>query len=115
MKLKINLSQIDKSKITERSYTNKEGQNVVIKELALETLLLKEPKQIAEGQTWRLMKTHTVIHEQTKEEKANKVPAKFVGEGISFVDKSFDGVDPEPTKTSKGHNGEVIDESSIPF
>jgi hypothetical protein len=59
------------------------------------------------------MKTHTVIHEQTKEEKANKVPAKFVGEGISFVDKSFDGVD--DGMTSKGNNGETIDPSSIPF
>ena len=110
MKLKLNLSQIDKSKITERSYTNKEGQNVVIKELGLETILLKEPKQIAEGQTWRLMKTHAVIMEQTKEEKANKAPAIFVGEGLSFLDKSYDGVDAPQNKSESERLAE-----SIPF
>ena len=86
MKIKINLSQVDKSRIVDRTYTNREGKQVIIKELSMETLPLKEPKLITEGQTWKLMKTHTVIHEQTKEEKTNKVPAIFIGEGLQFVD-----------------------------
>ena len=124
MKLKLDLTKIDKSKIIERSYTNREGKNVVVKELSLETIALKVPqpilnkeKQPVEGATWKLMKTHFVCHEQTKEEKEQRVESKIVGEGVSFVDKpqqfNMDIESREPT--SRGNNGEVINPEDIPF
>ena len=124
MKIKLDLTKIDKSKIVERSYTNREGKNVVVKELSLETVALKAPqpilnkdKQPVEGATWKLMKTHFVCHEQTKEEKELRVESKIVGEGVSFVDKPKQfNMDIESTEvTSKGADGEQINPEDIPF
>jgi hypothetical protein len=124
MKIKLDLTKIDKSKIVERSYTNREGKNVVVKELSLETVALKAPqpilnknKQPVEGATWKLMKTHFVCHEQTKEEKEMRVESKIVGEGVSFVDKPQQfNMDIESTEvTSKGYNGEQINPQDVPW
>ena len=98
MKIKLDLTKIDKSKIVEWSYTNREGKNIVVKELSLETVALKAPqpilnkdKQPVEGPTWKLMKTHFVCHEQTKEEKEQRLQSIIIGEGVSFVDKVIQG------------------------
>jgi hypothetical protein len=44
MKIAINLSKIDKSKIVERKYRNKEGKEVVEKIYNMELVSLKEKK-----------------------------------------------------------------------
>jgi len=85
--IKIDLSKIDKTKITERKYTNKEGKEVVIREYALDIVPLKEKKLIKEGDTWAMVKTHFVAEPQTKEERANGQPSVILGDGIVFEDK----------------------------
>jgi hypothetical protein len=99
--IKIDISKIDKTKITERKYTNKEGVEVVIKELSLDIVPLKEKKVIKEGDTWRMVKTHFVAEPQTKEERANGQPSNILGDGIVFEDnKASAPIDyPEVTNT----------------
>jgi hypothetical protein len=118
MKIKLDLTKIDKSKIVERSYTNREGKNVVVKELSLETVALKAPqpilnkdKQPVEGTTWKLMKTHFVCHEQTKEEKEQRVQSIIVGEGVSFVDRVAQG-DEELQQVQRQFMGKKDDSKS---
>lgn len=85
--IKIDLSKIDKTKITERKYTNKEGVEVTIKELALDIVPLKEKKVIKEGDTWTMVKTHFVAEPQTKQERDNGQPSVILGDGIVFENK----------------------------
>lgn len=85
--IKIDLSKIDKTKITERTYTNKEGKEVTVKELALDIVPLKEKKVIKEGDTWTMVKTHFVAEPQTKQERDNGQPSVILGDGIVFENK----------------------------
>ncbi len=80
----LDLSKINKTKITERSYANKAGETKVVKDYKVELIPVKEPKIVTQGQDWVMEKTHFVVESQTKEEKANKVPTVYVGEGFSF-------------------------------
>ena len=95
----LNLSKIDKSKIVERSYEDKEGNTVVAKEYKVELIELKTPKFVTKGDNWEMFKTHFVVEAQTKEEKQNKVQSNFVGDGYQFrtsenlIDKVFDSVE----------------------
>lgn len=85
IKITLDVSKINKSKIVERKYTNKDGQEVCVKEYKTELVELREPKLIKDGGTWKLMKTHFLVEEQTKQEKADKVKNVFVGDGFTFT------------------------------
>lgn len=85
--IKIDVSKIDKSKIIDREYTNKEGQKVIQKQYAMDVVALKEPKIVSEGVDWVMSKTHIVVEGQTKEEKQNKIKSKIIGDGFAFSKK----------------------------
>jgi len=80
----IDLTKIDKSRIVERKYTDKEGVERVAKEYKGELVPLKEPKFITEGSWGRMFKTHFIVQAQTKEERAAKAPSVFLGDGFKF-------------------------------
>lgn len=82
----IDLAKLDKSKIETRTYTNREGEEVTVKELKLDVVQVKDPKVVAEGQNWTMMKTHFVAMAQSKEERQAKADTVFVGDGVQFVD-----------------------------
>lgn len=85
--LTINLSALDKSKIIERKYKNKEGQEVVVKEYKAELVELLKPQFVTEGETWVMNKTHFLCDPQTKQEREMKTKANFVGDGFQFTNK----------------------------
>lgn len=85
--IKIDVSKIDKSKIISRTFKNKAGENVTVKELALDIVPLKETKLLKDAETYQLYKTHFVAVQRTKEEKAAKMNSKIIGEGTIFKNK----------------------------
>jgi hypothetical protein len=87
LSITIDVTKIDKSKITDRKFTNKNGEEITAKDLKLDVVPLKEPKKIKEGDTWEMWKTHFVVVPQTKEERENEVPSVFVGDGLMFKSK----------------------------
>ena len=92
----INVAKISKDKIVERKYTNKEGVEVVTKDYKIDIVPTREIKVVAQGDTWIMKKTHFVAESQTKEERANKVKANYIGEGFKFENKEdTSAVDPE--------------------
>lgn len=90
----LNVSKIDKSKIIERKYTNKEGNEVIEKLYKFDLIEAKEPKFVAQGDTWVMKKTHFGAETFTKEEKANKKEPNYVAEGFTFEKKDEPIVDP---------------------
>lgn len=83
----LNVSKIDKSKIIERTYNNKDGVEVTEKLYKFELIEAKEPKFVAEGDTWIMKKTHFGVETQSKEEKAEKKKTNYIAEGFTFESK----------------------------
>ncbi len=71
--------------VSQRTYKNKEGQDVVLQEVKFELVPVKEPKTIYTADTYRIDKTHFASVIQTKEERANKAPTVYIGEGFTTV------------------------------
>jgi len=84
----LDLGKIDKTRIATRTYTNKEGVEVTVKEYKFDVSEVQDQykKMIKDGGTWQIWKTHVVRDSQTKEERAAKTKAKVLGDGITFVD-----------------------------
>ncbi len=82
----LDLSKINKSKITPRTFTNKDGQEITAKDYKMEVIPLKESKVVKQGDGWNLVKTHFIVEGQTKEERDNKKESVFIGDGLQFVD-----------------------------
>ncbi len=95
-KLVIDLSKIDKSKIKERKFTDKQGVEHTAKEYSMELIELKAPKFVSQGKDWELIKTHFIVDQQTKEEREAKKPSNFIGDGLVF-NKKGDHSDIEAT------------------
>lgn len=107
----IDLTKIDRTRITERRYTNMQGHEVIEKNYSFDIVPVKEPKVIKEGPTWSMMKTHFVAEAQTKEERAAKKATKYMGSGFTFVDKVQEDVE----ELLDEETGEEIDPNSVPF
>lgn len=91
----LNVSKIDKSKILERTYKNKDGQDITEKFYKFDLVPTKEQKFISEGKDWVLKKTHFGAETQTKEEKEVKKPTNYVAEGMIFYKKEdHSAIDP---------------------
>ena len=104
----IDVTKIPKDRIMERHFTDKEGHEVVVKELKLDVVPSREPAKIKDGDTWEMWKTHFVALPQRKEERENKVKSVYLGNGIMFKKKK---VEEEPTD----YPSEDIDPTNIPF
>jgi len=85
--IKIDVSKIDKSMITHRTFKTKDGKEVTVREIALDIVPVKEAKLLKEGDTYQLWKTHFVTIPQTKEERENKIKSPILGDGIMFKNK----------------------------
>lgn len=88
LNITLNLSKIDKSKIVDRTYKDKEGNDVTEKQYKVEVIPLKARRFVAEGDTWTMYKTHFVVEAQTKEERNSNGATNYVGEGFEFVTKN---------------------------
>lgn len=83
--INVDVNKINKERLTERKYKDKDGKEVTAKELKLELINLKEPKVVTSGAGWRLEKTHFVTEARTKEERADKIKMPIIGDGVQFV------------------------------
>lgn len=116
--LTIDVSKINKDKIVERKFKNKEGEEVIVKDYKIDVVELKAPKFIKAGDTWEMFKTHFVVEsKENREEKDN-----FIGEGISFRLKSEEVSDEEAerkfhevTENDNYPTDDSIDPEDIPF
>lgn len=106
--INLNLSKIDKSKIVERVYKDKEGNEVKEKIYKFEIIPLKEKKFVAEGDTWTMFKTHFGVESQTKEEREAKKPSNFVAEGMQFEKKELTSAGTKIPDFSEVDNNEDI-------
>lgn len=104
----IDLTKIDKSKIEDKTYTNKEGQEVTKKVYKFEIVQNKQAKVLKETDTYILEKTHFIVEGQTKEEKDRKAESNFIGEGIQFKYKN-------DNQSMQEDYNQDIEPSSIPF
>lgn len=113
----LDLSKINKDRIVSRTFTNKEGVEVTVKEYKIDVIPLREPKFIKQGEGWNLLKTHFVVEGQTKEERQAKTKSIYIGEGMQFVDTSTQEVNyPEPTvQAEKRLNSDGTSPDDIPF
>lgn len=113
MKISITLdvSKIDKSKIVDKVYKDKEGNEVVQKIYKFDAVPVKEEKFVAEGDTWIMKKTHFCAEAQTKEERDAKKPTNYIGEGFRFDTKE---TKPEPITDPSDGRDLTVDDSN-PF
>lgn len=105
----VDVTQIPREKIIDREITEKDGTVRVAKEVKFDVIPLKEEnvKTIAEGDTWKLNKTHFTVISPSKEERAARVQTPFVGDAVQFVDKTQPVEQPEPVQEGEAE--------SIPF
>jgi hypothetical protein len=71
--------------VSQRTYKNKEGQNITVQEVKFELVPVKEPKTIFTKDNLRIDKTHFAAAIQTKEERDAKTPTVYIGEGFTTV------------------------------
>jgi len=93
----IDVSKINKDKITERKFTNKDGEEITVKEYKIDVIQLREPKHIKELADTNMVKTHFVVEAQTKQEREAKAESVFLGDGIQFLPKDSDSHSQENT------------------
>lgn len=81
-----NLIEMLKGKVTTRSYTNKEGQVIILEEIDLDLVEQKKEyhKEIYKNDKFSITKTGKVAISQSKEEKSAKADKIFVGEVHDF-------------------------------
>ncbi|RTL01712.1 MAG: hypothetical protein EKK57_03840 [Proteobacteria bacterium] len=77
-----------KNQSIERTYKNRDGETVTVKELKFELVPVKEPKVIYDGEKHQMVKTHFAALVQTKEQRAAKEPSVFIGDGFTTVWKN---------------------------
>lgn len=102
----LDLTKIDKSKITERKYTDKAGVEHTAKEYKIDVVPLKAEKFVTEGSWGKMFKTHFVAQAQTKEEREARANSVFVGDGFRF--ERADTATPD-TNDSSQYPAEVSD------
>lgn len=84
---KIDVLKINKEKIIERTFVNKEGQNVTVKELELEIVPLKEIKEVLNpGQGRRLMKVGFISEKPVKNEDGTYTNGNILGDVLEWQD-----------------------------
>jgi len=108
--LKLDVSKIDKTKIITQTFTTKDGETITKKILDLELVPLKETRLIKDGDTYQLYKTHFIAETQTKEEKANKIKSKIIGDGLMFKNK-----EEQKPETDNILQTDSTDENDVPF
>jgi hypothetical protein len=96
------------------TYKNKEGVEVKVQRIKFELIEMREESQkvIYDHEKFQLIKTHFAVKPQTKEERAAKADAVFVGEGVSQVWKS-DGQGQSSSETTSNNVQSPIDD--LPF
>lgn len=112
----IDVTKIDKTKLKERTFENKEGLQVTVKEYPFEAILNKE-EVIKSGDTWEMVKRGFITGKGVKLEDGKYSKEPIFGDIIEIRDKQE--ASNTPTVEGKGIDmsefGAALDESQIPF
>lgn len=100
----IDVLKIDKSRLVDRVYKNKDGQEVKEKLFKFSVVESNDKKFITQGDGWKAYKTHFLAEKRGKDE-----PKNYVGEGITFEREE---AQPLPAKEDRGDD---INPDDIPF
>ena len=103
---KIDVAKINKSKITDRKFTNKEGVEKVAKEYGMEIVILDTPTLIKEYDESKFMKIGFVAEGLTKEERTAKVKRTILGDVCEFVSK-VPNEEPLPDPVKSEDTGDI--------
>jgi hypothetical protein len=85
MKLTIDTTKIDRKRIKERTYKNRDGYEVTVRDLELELIPLREERRREAGD-YQIVTTHFITQSPTKEERQGNVKMPGIGEGWHFED-----------------------------
>ena len=113
MQVELNVNKINKDKIIERTYRNKEGQDVTEKIYKFRVVRLKSPKVVASGDNWVMKKVGFCVEKKDNKEE----PDNFVGSVMEF-DRDINGLNAQETSQAKQtltKEQQEIDASDIPF
>jgi len=107
----LSVGEVAKQLLEKRTYKNKDGEEITVKELVFELIPLKPESQktIYQHEKFDLVKTHFAVKRQTKEEREAKAKAIYVGEGISQVWKN------QTAQERKAESDKQADETDLPW
>jgi single-stranded DNA-binding protein len=113
----IDLTKIDRSRIIERKYTNRDGQEIVAKEYKMDVVQNKPEnfKTITSGDGWAIVKQYFVTDAPTKEERTAQKKMNFIGDGVVFVDLKEEAVTKPSPSALPEYSAEEINPDDIPF
>tara|TARA_R110000868_G_scaffold81808_2_gene231339 strand:- start:906 stop:1265 length:360 start_codon:yes stop_codon:yes gene_type:complete len=119
MATKISVSiDADKARelLSNRSYKDKSGKEVAIKEIKFDLVEMKQESQkvVYDAEKFQLVKTHFAVKQQTKEERENKTDVLYVGEGVSQVWKNEAG-SARPQTSFQAAPQAAIEADDLPF
>lgn len=97
LSLKINLSQLDKTKIEVREYQNQAGETVTEKNYPCELIPLKAEKVVKVAQDYTIIKVAFIADKSTKNADGTYTNGNIIGEAIEFRKPQ---VASSPVKTS---------------
>lgn len=80
--------------VVDRSYTNKNNEEVRIQEIKIDLIEVKDVKIIYEKDNMQILKTHFVCQLQTKEEREAKKTPNYIGEGFTTIWKNNEPIKP---------------------
>lgn len=93
--------------VANRSYQNKNGENVTVQEVKFELVPVKEAKTIFTADKYRIDKTHFASVIQTKEERDAKAPTIYIGEGFTTVWNNAEPIQAIPMASSEEEHDDV--------
>lgn len=88
LKITIDLSKIDKTRIRLNSYTKKDGTEVHEKLYDFEAIPKKQARTIKEGDTWELAETHFVQNAPSKGERERGEKMVILGGATQLLNKT---------------------------
>lgn len=112
--LKIDVAKINKKKIAERKFTNKEGVEKIAKDYSMEIVFSDKQTLIKEYDESNLMKVGFVAEGLTKEERTAKVKGTILGDVLEFVSK-VPNEEPLPDPVKAEAKDDFEDFGLIPF
>lgn len=84
IQISIDVDKMEKSRIITRTYKNKEGVEVKQRLMKFDVIDLKEPKVVASGSGWKLIKTCFITNTPSDDEKKAKTKMTIIGDGVKF-------------------------------
>jgi hypothetical protein len=112
---KINLSKINKNKITQREYTDKLGNKHKISELEIEMIPLKKEELVYKGEERFLWKIGFMTEKSVKNKNGEWINGNTLADIVMWKDKpKVEGMDIEyPIEETEGINLDNLDD--LPF